>query len=371
MPGLSIITATHGRSRLVRVLLESLAAERHTVDFPTEVIIVDSSPPAEAQAIAAACQETEALYHAHPRNNVREKRNLAVTAARYDDILIVDSDCQAQPGLLREHYQSLRGDAPIGGVIGVTRFIGPDSPVFRVIAKTSLLDAFAYAERHDHVPWGPTCNISYRKAILTGIGLFDESFPFRLGGDDTDLGLRVTDSGYRIISNPRAVVHHTKETWNGIGLIARRVFRWGRMHFHLMRKHPQRVYYDFPTLSGVVAVLYPAAILLTALGVAPAALLLLWLPLELLLEAAIITRLLSYPLREWPAVVAARLLSLLFELGTLLEAARHRSALPLVKEISYTPPSLPGRYRRIAQIWAMVLSLLVVLSLLLLLGGNR
>lgn len=361
MEGLSIITATHGRAPLVRALLESLAAERRSVDFPTEAILVDSSPPDEAGAIAAACGELDAVYHYHPHNNVRQKRNLAINAARYDLLLFIDSDCQAQPGLLGEHYHTLRADERTGGVIGVTRFVGPDSPVFRLIEKTSLLDAFAYAERHAHVPWGPTCNISYRKTILTDVGLFDESFPFRLGGDDTDLGLRVTDRGHAIVSNPRAIVWHTKATWNGAGLIARRVFRWGRMHFHLMRKHPGRVYYDFPTLSGIFMALCLAALVLGRF-VSPwaGAALLLWLPTELLIESLLVTRVLGYPWRQFLYVLGARLLSLWFEVGTLLEAARYRSALPLLKEITYTPPSLAGRYRRVAQLWAIVLTLLIL-----------
>lgn len=361
MNGLSIITATHGRSQLVRRLLESLAAERRSVDFPVEAILVDSSPPEEASAIRAACDQLQAVYRHHPRNNVREKRNLAVALSQYDGILFIDSDCEAQPGLLREHFQSLRTGDPVGGVIGVTRFVGPDTPIFRVIEKSSLLDAFSYAQRHAVVPWGPTCNIAYRKAVLADVGLFDESFPFRLGGDDTDLGLRVTDKGYPIVANPRAVVTHTKTTWNGPRLIATRVFRWGRMHFHLMRKHPARVYYDFPTLSGVLAVLCLLALAL-AVSVSWVLLLLplLWLVVELLLESLIITRLLTYPLPQLPYLLAARLLSLLFECGTLLEAVRHGSALPLVKEISYTPPALEGRYRRVAQVWAMILTLLAI-----------
>lgn len=361
MKGLSIITATHGRTRLVGAMLESLFTERQSVDFPVEAILVDSSQPDEARIIARACNDLQAIYHHHPRNNVREKRNLAVTMAQYDHILFIDSDCKAEPGLLREHYQSLQKDERVGGVIGVTRFVGPDTPLFRVIEKTSLLDAFNYAKRHTIVPWGPTCNISYRKAILVDLDSFNESFPFRLGGDDTDLGLRVTDSGYQIVSNPRAVVTHTKETWSGVRLITPRVFRWGRMHFHLMRMHPKRVYYDFPTLSGIL-------VMLCFLALAPAyfeawwllLLPLLWLAVELLIESLIITRLLRYPLKQLPYLFAARLLSLLFESGTLIEAGRHGSGLPLVKEISYTPPSLEGRYRRVAQIWSMILALLVV-----------
>lgn len=87
--------------------------------------------------------------------------------------------------------------------------------------------------------------------IIKKLGLFDERFPFPLGGDDVDLGLRVTDAGYQLVTNSKAIVEHDKETWRGVSLISKREFRWGRMHFHLIRKHPHRLYFNPPTVPSI------------------------------------------------------------------------------------------------------------------------
>jgi len=314
-----------------------------------------------AERIEALCAEFNACY-IHHRNNVREKRNLGIELARSPVVLFVDSDCVLNPIMLLEHYQSYDNDS-IAGVIGVTRFVGKSSQIWRIIAKTSFLDAFTYAERLEFAPWGPTCNISYRKDVLEAVGKFDTSFPFRLGGDDTDLGLRVIGSGYAIKCNPRAIVEHTRETWSGISLIGRRVFRWGRMHYHLMRKHPDRVFYDFPTVLGLFLLLLLVILPLAAIIRKPSLIVLplVWLGMELLIETMLTCGLPGHHLHEFGYRLGARLLSLTFECGTLLEAFRHRSLQPFYREASYTPPSLEGRNRRIIQIWASVLTFLALI----------
>jgi glycosyltransferase involved in cell wall biosynthesis len=361
--GVSVVTPTHGRGHLVAGLLESLRVARAGSSRPTEVIIIDSSPREEAETIRAACEEFEANYVRHQVNNVRQKRNIGVEVARFPVVLVIDSDCHATPDLVSEHAQAYSDG--VGGVLGLTHFVGPHSLMWKVIERTSVLDAFSYAERMQVAPWGPTCNISYRKSVLVDVGLFDTGFPFRLGGDDVDLGLRVTDSGHRIRCNPRAVVEHTRETWDSVPLISRRLFRWGRMHYHLMRKHPGRVFYDFPSVPGVFILLAVfAAPLAVAAGrplwvLAP----LLWVALELPLEAFMTCSLTGSGLRGFGYQLAARLLGLLYECGTVFEALRHFSLQPLYKEVSYTPPTLHGRNRRVVQVWATVITLVVMASL--------
>jgi GT2 family glycosyltransferase len=365
--GISVVVATHGREALVLRLLHSLVITRQRIELPSEVIVVDSSIPEVSKVIADGCVANRVEYVFEAANNVRRKRNIGIKQAKYSIILFIDSDCEATMNLLSEHAQCYSRDGSIGGVVGVTRFAGPRSSLWRVVERTSLLDAFTYAERHASVPWGPTCNISYRRDVLDVVGLFDESFPFRLGGDDTDLGLRVTDAGYRIICNPQAVVEHAPETWDGVPLIVRRVFRWGRMHFHLIRKHPHRVYFDFPKLSAIFVLLIVGLTVMAFTLKQPTLAFVpwLWMLLELTIETAAVTLILTDKWTAFGQVFGARLFSFLFEAGTLTEALKQRSLLPVFKEISYTPPSLAGRYRRVAQTWGICLSLTILMLIMM------
>lgn len=362
--GVSVVTPTHGRVELVGRMLGSLAEARARASVAAEVVIVDSSEGEEAEAIRGACEGAGAVYVRHEENNVRRKRNLGVERARYPVVLFVDSDCEASPGLIEEHARGYAEE--VGGVVGVTRFVGKKSWVWGLIERTSVLDSFSRAEGTESAPWGPTCNISYRREVLQSVGLFDTSFPFRLGGDDVDLGLRVTDSGHPIKCNPRAEVFHTRDTWSSLPLISRRLFRWGRMHYHLMLKHPQRRIDDFPKTPGVFLLLTLSMLLPVSAQMRPSLMLLpvIWLAASLALET-VTSCWLAGRWSDCGRLVGARMLGLIFETGTLLEGLKNLSVEPLYKEIYYAQPSprSPGRSRRVIQLWACVLSLIALLPL--------
>ena len=363
--GISTVTPTHGRNEMISSLLESLKSAGEKVDLPCEFLIVDSSENYDSEFIKNICAESGAVYVRHDVNNVRQKRNLGIEKAKYSIVLFVDSDCIAAPDLIKEHLAAY--EEGVGGVIGLTKFVGETSRVWRLIEKTSVLDSFSYARNMETAPWGPTCNISYRKNILGQIGKFDASFPFRLGGDDVDLGLRVTDSGYKIKCNPKAVVEHDKETWNSLKLIGQRLFRWGRMHHHLILKHKDRQMMDLPKTMSLFFILFVVSLPAVIFAGTPLLFLLpfIWLILELLTETLLMSRFSEIGLKDLVYLWGARILGLIFEAGILFEALKTGKLESFYTEIYYAPPSpkSPGRNKRLIQIWANFIALIGLLLL--------
>lgn len=363
--GISVVTPTHGRNEMISFLLESLKIAGEIVDLPCEFLVIDSSENGDSEFIQNICAEHGAVYVRHDVNNVRRKRNLGIEKAKYSTVLFVDSDCVAAPDLIKEHLEAY--EEGVGGVIGLTKFVGETSHVWRLIEKTSVLDSFSYAQSMETAPWGPTCNISYRKNVLEQIGKFDASFPFRLGGDDVDLGLRVTDSGYKIKCNPKAVVEHDKETWNSLKLIGQRLFRWGRMHHYLILKHKDRNMMDLPKTMSLFFILFvvslPAAIFArTALFFL---LPFIWLVLNLLTETLLMSRQSKIGLKDLVYLWGARILGLIFEAGILFESLKTGKLKSFYTEIYYAPPSSnsPGRNKRLIQIWSNFIALIGLLVL--------
>jgi histidinol-phosphate phosphatase family protein len=56
-----------------------------------------------------------------------------------------------------------------------------------------------------------TADMAYRRAVLAEVGGFDERFP-RAYREDADLGLRVLDAGYQIVTGWRTVIHPVRRT---------------------------------------------------------------------------------------------------------------------------------------------------------------
>lgn len=355
--GISVVIPTYNRARYVEPLLTSLQTAARHFAGPSEVIIVDDSDAEEAAETREVCERYGARY-LPGLPSVREKRNLGNQEARYPLVLFVDSDCQATADLFTEHARCYAtADVQVAGVAGVTDFVGEANWMWDVIQRTQFLNAFSFARRMEYAPWATCSNTSYRRAVLQELGGFDVTFPFRLGGDDADLGLRLNKANHRIQCNPNAIVLHTRATWSSFGAIWRRAFRWGRMDLHLYyRKHRDRVALGMPKFGVIFLALALIGLVtaMLAMSLRPLALPLVWASVTLLLQAIGTVRVSGESWRYLPHEMVADVLGLTFEFGTLLEGLRHGEWAVLYKTVQ-RGPVLPTFTQQewILQIWSM------------------
>lgn len=248
--GISIVISTEGRIQLTCHLIQHLDALRRKVKFSTEVLVIDSSKGAEQRAIIEVCTNYRAKWLKGPIS-VRMKRNIGIIKACYSVILFLDSDCDPHENLLQQHWDMIqRQDIPnLGGVLGSLEFTGPKTLAWALVKNSSLVQQFNLTTP-GYAKWGPSANLSIRREVLDIIGLFDESFPFKLGGDDLDLTYRLTNSGWILLKCPDALVYHDRSTWSSLKAVLGRALRWGRMEFHLYKKHASLQMMHPPSFFG-------------------------------------------------------------------------------------------------------------------------
>jgi len=262
--GFSIVIPTFGRVTYLKQLLETLQVSIERFSLPTEIIIVDSTPSPENTLIRALANNFGCRYfYAH--NAVSLKRNIGIRNARYPAILFLDSDCEVSPDILAEHWKCLNSGEDVGGCLGLLLFRGRNHWFWNVIELTPYVLPFYWPLYEKEVPWGPTANISFWKHALIEVGEFDESFPPWPGGEDVDLGLRVTKNGYRILTNAKAKAFHTKETWLGWRKMTKRLYRWGQADYYLYLRHKDRIFFQLPRDTVVFMVVGISAIVLSLL----------------------------------------------------------------------------------------------------------
>ncbi len=142
-------------------------------------------------------------------------RNIGIGYAAGDIVAFIDDDAIPDPCWLERIVAGY--DQPKIGAVGGFVF---DSSGFRFQTTYIVADRFGGSE--DHHPSDPTAefntpgafryarhigtNTSVRRSLLLDLGGFDEEFEYYL--DETDLCLRIVDSGHVVKFVPDALVHH-------------------------------------------------------------------------------------------------------------------------------------------------------------------
>ncbi|QUX26728.1 glycosyltransferase [Nocardiopsis akebiae] len=239
--GMSVVIPVKGRVQLLRAQLASLRSAMDRSPEPAEVIVVDDSEPADAASHRANCREFGARYVTGPRH-VGAKRNLGVEQAAYDLILFTDSDCRVPPDVFERHVKTLRSaDDSVGGVTGPTFVEQGRAPANRVMRWSKLInDDLERPRRCARVTWATATNLAVRREVFEEVGGFPSESLDHVGGEDCDLGLKMSDAGYAIVCDPEAVVVHDHAITDSLATAGRRLYGYGRSEQWVCSVHPRR-----------------------------------------------------------------------------------------------------------------------------------
>jgi len=262
--GISIVVPTFKRVDLCQNLLESLQVSIREVAEPTEILLIDNSPPEEAAKIKQLCDRFCACYHYQPIS-VSAKRSFGGKIARYDLLLFIDSDCEAAPNAIASHCRLYREYPEVVAVLGKTEFKGAKNFLWRSLELTPFLVPFHLGDREGTRIWGPSNNLSCRKTVFQKVGGFDSNFPNQPGGEDVDFGYRLYRKKYLLTTCPDALVYHTTETWLTLGQVGRRLWNWGRGEVYVYDRNDEFLYYDCPKGMAIVSIAIVIGIVLSLL----------------------------------------------------------------------------------------------------------
>ena len=223
MPELSIVIPTFRRREELRRTLEALEAQSVAAGR-FEVIAVDDPAKDDSSAVAAVLDAearpfTVRQLHVSRSRNGSESRNIGWRAAEAPLVLFLGDDILGDPALLAEHLEwHRRHPDPEIGVLGGVRWADElPRTAFMVWLERGIQFDYDRLEGEE-AGWGMfyTANVSIKRAMLETVGGFDEErVPFRY--EDTDLGFRLEEAGFRLLYNSGAGSQHlhypTIEEW--------------------------------------------------------------------------------------------------------------------------------------------------------------
>ena len=231
IPEVTVVCSTYRRAALLPRLAGALA-EQSLPSERFEVVIVDNGSPDHTSEVLHRIAE-DAPYRLqvvrHERNRgAAGGRNTGWRHATAPVVAFTDDDCVPTRGWLEEGLRALERSGPGTIAVGPTR---PDPAEVGL-----LLRPFSRSMSVAEPRFFETCNIFYRREDLEEAGGFDERFG--IGGEDTDLALRLLDAGRTAVWVPDALVHHAVRP-SSFRANLREAGRWIDLPL-VLRRHPER-----------------------------------------------------------------------------------------------------------------------------------
>src|SRR3954471_8675261 len=271
MPGVlersSVVVPTVGRPSL-DVLLDALAAAPGP--RPAELILVDDRPTGTPLRPERAGLPPVRVVRTGGGGPARA-RNLGWRTARTKWIAFLDDDVVPDPDWYQRLEKDLAALAPdVAGSQGRVRVPLPEGR-----RPTDWERGTAGLATSSWI----TADLAYRRAALAAVGGFDERFP-RAFREDSDLALRIMDTGARLVRGRRRITHPVRPVDGGVSLrvqagnaddvLMRRLHGrdWRQRADAPLGRRPQHLALTLAGLAavGLAAARRPRAAALAALG---------------------------------------------------------------------------------------------------------
>jgi GT2 family glycosyltransferase len=237
LPPSSLIVCSRNRARLLQETIESIL---NGIEVPDEIIIIDQSDkPDEKLAVLSTERRCEIRYQWAQPLGLSHARNLGIKIAQYDWLVFTDDDVLVTPDwcsmLLRALVDAGQRAVVTGRVLAVREH---HNGGFAPSIKEDENPAMYEGRVGQDVLYSN--NMALPKSAIAQIGDFDE----RLGpgtrfpsAEDSDLGFRLLEAGYRILYVPQAVLYHRAWRTDRDYLALRRSYGIGRGAFYAKHLH--------------------------------------------------------------------------------------------------------------------------------------
>jgi GT2 family glycosyltransferase len=240
----SVIIASYDSRRTIGACLRSVLAQETELRY--EVIVADSSDDGTEELIRSEFPQVR-LIHSRERLTCGGARNVAIRESRGEILLMIDTDCEAEPDWLSRMVAAMREH----GADGVCASLVNGTPWSLSGSTGYFLEFFRFL--------GPRGRARPSPFLLGGTSAFRRwvferaAFPETNAGDDFEFTWSLWRDGARLFTVPSIrVVHHNRK---GLRRVLRYQYELGKAAARYRRRTSPRItrlIAAFPPLAALI-----------------------------------------------------------------------------------------------------------------------
>jgi GT2 family glycosyltransferase len=240
LPEISVIVPTYNRRVILDRCLRALEKQTLSRERFEVIVIDDGSTDGSRELVAQFTGRLPVTYLHQVNSGTGTARKHGVQRAAGEFLLLMNDDTICEPTVLEEHLRMQRQAAgqslavlgsfeypPAARKRALTHFMATDDFMFPFASlKSGTIYSYSFFI---------TCNLSIRRDAVLQAGSFDGSY---LLSEDTELGIRLDERGWRVLYHPAARAWHDHLPYAVPNLI-RRSRVYGRDYVYMLRRHPR------------------------------------------------------------------------------------------------------------------------------------
>lgn len=245
---ITVIIPTVGRSTLINCLNSILDQTR----IPDQILVIDGSRRNLVEELSKEYPRVDVIKQTSQNRSVVEALNLGIANTRGDIAAFIDDDAVAQRDWLMQLVRPYEVEDRVGGVGGfpvitsseetdldvqevLTGFNEATSRIIKVAGAVyssffqenlpflrlshcgvCVVEPRGVPDTISDVDFMIGCNMSFRMDAIRMIGGFDDGYIEHGECVEVDACVRLKETGFRILLNPKAIVYHSISKENAI-----------------------------------------------------------------------------------------------------------------------------------------------------------
>jgi cellulose synthase/poly-beta-1,6-N-acetylglucosamine synthase-like glycosyltransferase len=231
-PFFSVVVPTYNSLKTLQQTIAGLLSQNYPSDRYEIIIIDDGSTDGTTDYLKQMMRQGHLFFQPQTHKGPGGARNHGARLGHGEILAFIDHDCLPERDWLAYMAESYsRPDTVwVDAVGGRIENISQGHWLYEFQTLRSI---HHIANKQEYPSYLDTANASYRRQVFLAVDGFNENLPW---SEDVELGFRLQDAGYRLATNPRAVVWHVGTT--SLEAYFRRSYQIGRGTAMLMIMYP-------------------------------------------------------------------------------------------------------------------------------------